>query len=132
MNLSDLVLAVAILIIVITPYSLHWIEQYLPDKQRAALHQFAKYAVQKVEQQFIGDNRQKKDLAVNIVENCFRSARLPVPELILIDAAVESFVYEMKQVAGPPEPEPEPASLRTGPLPIPPSPPMNTLPPTST
>jgi LL-H family phage holin len=129
MNISDVVLAVVIFVIIMTPYTLHWLEQYLPEKQRAALDQFAKYAVQKVEQKFKGNSLQKKDMAVYIVESCFKAAKLPVPDLVLIDAAIESFVFEMNQLAGPPQPEP--ATMGTGPLSVPPVSPTNTIPPTS-
>lgn len=120
MNISDIILAVIILFIVTLPYLILPLIKRLPEKQLAALDQFAKYAVQKVEQQFVGNNLQKKDLAVHIIETCFKAAKLPLPELVLVDAAVESFVYEIKQLAGPSSP-PEPPSISTGPLPVPPT-----------
>jgi LL-H family phage holin len=132
MNISDVVVAALTLIVLLMPYILLPLIQKAPEKQRAALHQFAKYAVQKVEQKFKGTSMQKKDMAVYIVESCFKAAKLPVPDLVLIDAAIESFVYEMKQLAGLPDPpQPEPATMGTGPLPVPPVPPTNTIPTTS-
>jgi hypothetical protein len=99
-------------------------EQRLPDKQHAALDRFAKYAVQKVEQQYTDNpSNHKKVLAERFVEEAFQDAKLPIPSALLIDKAIESFVYEIKQLQAPKPPEPptpDPVILSTGPLPIPP------------
>ena len=119
MSISDIIL---VLIALIMPFLWFLLLQRLPEKQRAALDQFAKYAVYKVEQQYSHfSNSQKKAYAETVIENCFRAARLPIPDYVLIDASIEYFVYVMKQFQVPPQepPEPEPATLKTGPLPVP-------------
>lgn len=126
MNISDVILILFVFIMLLTPYILFLLLQRLPDKRRQALDQFAKYAVQKVEQQYSHmSSAQKRAYAETVIEHCFTAARLPIPDYILIDAAIESFTYELRQVTGPQEPpELEPAALKTGPLPIPPKEPQ--------
>ena|ERR1041385_370208 len=120
-TLSDTILSIVILLLpVLMPIGmgiLSLFEQRLPSKQHAALDQFAKYAVQKVEQQHT-HNPQKKALAVRFVANCFKDADIPVPADSLIDSAIESFVYELGGLQAPKQPEP--AAISTGPLPVPP------------
>ena len=127
MTISDIILYLVILLLpvlfnagkaVVLKY-----EQNLPEKQHANLDRFAKYAVQKVEQQYTDNaSNHKKVLAERFVEECFQDAKLPIPSALLIDKAIESFVFELNQfqVPKPPEPPKDPVILSTGPLPVPP------------
>lgn len=76
--------------------------QRLPEQQRLALEQFARLAVQKVEQQFT-NNPGKKDLAESYVISMFKAFNLPVPPKEAIDIAIEAAVYLVGQIATPTE-----------------------------
>jgi LL-H family phage holin len=119
-TISDIILLLLPFLTALAVWCLRHFEKYLPAKQVQVLNQFAKYAVQKVEQSFTGTSTQKKEQAIRIVANLFTAAKLPIPAMELIDAALESFVYELNQFQDPTDP-PE---LTTGPLPVPPTKPQ--------
>lgn len=75
--------------------------QRLPEQQRVALEQFARLAVQKVEQQYT-NNPEKKALAEAFVATMFKSFNLPVPPKEAIDIAIEAAVYLLNQLSNTP------------------------------
>jgi hypothetical protein len=72
--------------------------QRLPDQQRLALEQFARLAVQKVEQQYT-NNPEKKSLAESFVIAMFKAFNLPIPPKEAIDIAIEASVYLLGQMS---------------------------------
>jgi Bacteriophage holin of superfamily 6 (Holin_LLH) len=96
--LSSLVLVLIPFLVGLVCYIYQCFLQRLPTAQRAALHQFSTYAVQKVEQQYadIG-SAQKKQLAYDALTGLFKSFGLPIPAAHAIDVSIESAVYELSQ-----------------------------------
>lgn len=80
-------------------FSIHWgamLAQRLPDRQRLALEQFARQAVQQVDQQYpTQSNPGKKALAQASVTKLFQIHKLPVPGQDAIDIAIESAVFQL-------------------------------------
>lgn len=73
----------------------------LPERQRAALVEFARMAVQRTEQLYSElPGGQKKEAATLLVRQLFNAFHLPVPAPILVDAAIESAVFTLNRVAG--------------------------------
>ena len=71
----------------------------LPAQQREALEQFARIAVQKVEQQDGNlDGVAKKQLAVSLVIKLFNTFKIPLPPEEIIDAAIEAAVFLVNQI----------------------------------
>jgi hypothetical protein len=70
--------------------------QRLPDHQAPRLEQFARMAVQNVEEQN-KDNPNKKTLAISFVEYLFHEWHLPVPSQSAIDIAVGSAFFEVHE-----------------------------------
>lgn len=69
-----------------------WIQK-LPEHTRLALEQFARMAVQKVEQESKQlSNPAKKQLAVTAVTQLFQEFGLPVPSAEAINIAIEAAV----------------------------------------
>ncbi len=99
MSVSDIIVLLFPVIVFLILWSFRWLEQRLPEKQREALDQFARYAVRKIEQQYSdwsGDK--KKSYAETIVINLFKDMHLPVPSYALVDAAIEAVVFELNQL----------------------------------
>jgi LL-H family phage holin len=73
----------------------------LPTQQREALEQFARIAVQKVEQQdgTLGGTA-KKQLAIDLVIKLFYTFKIPSPPIEMIDAAIEAAVFFINQFPG--------------------------------
>jgi len=113
MSDSDLIIVLWPFIVLLAAWIFRKLEQRLPEKQAAALNQYAKYAVQKIEQQLTGTSSEKKNSAISLVIDLFKGARLPIPAMQLIDAAIESFVYELNQLNREPSGRPEPAITQT-------------------
>lgn len=71
----------------------------LPAQQREALEQFARIAVQKVEQQDGNlDGMAKKQLAVSLVIKLFDTFKIPLPPEEIIDAAIEAAVFLVNHI----------------------------------
>jgi LL-H family phage holin len=71
----------------------------LPTQQREALEQFARIAVQKVEQQNGDlDGAAKKRLAVDLVIKLFNTFKIPQPPEEVIDVAIEAAVFFIGQI----------------------------------
>ena len=75
------------------------LEQRLPPAQREALDYFAEKAVKNVEQTSIGKGIQKKNAAVTMIYAFFDSLKppIPIPGYALIEAAIETCVWELNQ-----------------------------------
>lgn len=75
----------------------------LPAQQRIALEQFAKLAVQQVEQvDESQSNSAKKALAQASMARLFKSFNLPMPPQEAVDIALESAVLELPKTNAPP------------------------------
>lgn len=71
----------------------------LPTQQREALEQFARIAVQKIEQQEgTLSGTAKKQLAIDLVIKLFSTFKIPSPPLEIIDAAIEAAVFFIHQL----------------------------------
>jgi len=78
----------------------HQLVRSLPTQQREALEQFARIAVQKVEQQDSTlSGTAKKQLAVSLVIKLFNTFKIPVPPVEMIDVAIEAAVFLINQVS---------------------------------
>ena len=78
----------------------HFLVQRLPAHTRLALEQFAKMAVQQVEQEHSDkDSETKKALAILAVQQLFRQFGLPIPSPELINIALEAAVYWMNRLS---------------------------------
>jgi LL-H family phage holin len=72
----------------------------LPTQQREALEQFARIAVQKVEQQDSTlSGTAKKQLAIDLVVKLFSTFKIPSPPVEMIDVAIEAAVFAVNQVS---------------------------------
>ncbi len=73
--------------------------QSLPTHQREALEQFARMAVQQVEQQNGGlSGTAKKHLAIDLVVKLFNTFKIPLPPMEMIDLAIEAAVFFINQI----------------------------------
>jgi LL-H family phage holin len=89
-------------------YGYQLLAQRLPEKQRAALDQFAGIAVAKIEQQYSSaSGPNKKQLAIELIGDLFKSFGLPIPSTGAIDAAIEAAVFAINQ-AQPAQDDPAP------------------------
>jgi LL-H family phage holin len=71
----------------------------LPTQQRDALEQFARIAVQQVEQQNASlDGTAKKQLAITLVIKLFSTFKISLPPEDIIDAAIEAAVFFINQL----------------------------------
>jgi LL-H family phage holin len=71
----------------------------LPTQQREALEQFARIAVQKVEQQDGNlDGAAKKQLAASLIIKLFNTFKIPLPPEEITDAAIEAAVFLVNQI----------------------------------
>lgn len=71
----------------------------LPAQQRVALEQFARQAVQQVEQQYANQSStSKKALALASIVNLFKAFGLPAPSPEAIDIAIEAAVLQLPQL----------------------------------
>jgi LL-H family phage holin len=71
----------------------------LPTQQRDALEQFARIAVQQVEQQNASlDGTAKKQLAISLVIKLFSTFKISQPPEDIIDAAIEAAVFFINQL----------------------------------
>lgn len=92
-------------------YVYHQIFQALPQKQRDALEQLATPIVQMVEQVYGSQPDQaKKAEAVNAIKLGFKALNLPVPDDALMNAFIESAVFEMNRLK---------SNTNTQPVPVP-------------
>lgn len=91
----DIIILLFPVIVALMIWLLRIAEQRLPEKQRQALDQFVKIAVQNVEQQYT-HNPDKKNIAISVVIQFFTFFKLPVPDVALIDAAIEACVWEIQ------------------------------------
>ena len=72
----------------------HQLVRSLPTQQREALEQFARIAVQKVEQQDSTlSGTAKKQLAIDLVVKLFSTFKIPSPPVEMIDVAIEAAVF---------------------------------------
>jgi len=86
-------------IIGLAVYVYHQAFQALPQKQRDALEQLATPIVQMVEQVYGSQPDQtKKAEAINAIKLGFKAFNLPVPDDALINAFIESAVFEMNRL----------------------------------
>lgn len=77
--------------------------QRLPEQQRIALEQFARLAVQQVEQEHKPQsNPAKKALAQASMARLFKSFNLPMPPQEAVDIALESAVLALPPTNAPP------------------------------
>ncbi len=77
----------------------HQLVQSLPTHQREALEQFARIAVQHVEQQNgTLSGAAKKELAINLVVKLFNIFKIPSPPVEIIDVAIEAAVFFINQI----------------------------------
>ncbi len=75
------------------------LERCLPAQQREALEQFARIAVQKIEQQHtLLSGTAKKQLAIDLVVKLFNTFKIAAPPLEIIDIAIEAGVFAMGQL----------------------------------
>ena len=135
MTLTDaLIYLTAIITIWLSPFiiayafsMIHKLEQKLPPAQREALDYFAEKAVKNVEQTNKGNSNQKKDAAVTTIYAFFDSLKppIPIPGYALIEAAIETVVWEINQKKIPDELfDGDKRSINTGPIkPVQPQPP---------
>jgi LL-H family phage holin len=80
-------------------YVYHLVFQRLPEKQREALEQLAAPAVQMVEQVYKNvPPEQKKAAALHAIELGFQSFNIPEPDDAVINAFIESAVFEMNRL----------------------------------
>jgi len=103
------------------------LEQRLPPAQREALDYFAEKAVKKVEQTSKGVGNQKKDAAVTLIYSFFDELKptIPIPGYALIEAAIETCVWEINKSKIPDEFfDGDKRTINTGPIkPVQPQPP---------
>lgn len=113
MNISDIIITLLPFLSALSLFLFRLAEQRLPEKQRNTLDKYAKYAVQTVEQKFGNWTPiQKKARAIALIEETFRAAHLPIPDVALIDTAIESFVYEVNSFQDPtPPPDNQPIAI---------------------
>lgn len=96
-QIIDIILTLLLPVMVGIAYWLfHFLIQRMPQQQRGALEQFARMAVQSVEQQSTVP-AQKKTLATGIVASLFKAFKLPVPPEEAIDIAIESAVFDLSK-----------------------------------
>jgi LL-H family phage holin len=77
----------------------HQLIRSLPTQQRDALEQFARIAVQQVEQQNASlSGTAKKQLAISLVIKLFNTFKIPLPPEDIVDAAIEAAVFFIKQL----------------------------------
>jgi hypothetical protein len=95
--------------------SIHWtriLAQKLPEQQRHALEQFAKIAVQSVEQEYLNDpgkaDKPKKRLAEDAIIKLFSEFNLPVPSRESIGIVIEAAVLSLPKPQDLPPSRPSP------------------------
>jgi len=72
----------------------HQLVRSLPTQQREALEQFARIAVQQVEQLNAGlSGTAKKQLAIDLVVELFNTFKIPSPPVEMINVAIEAAVF---------------------------------------
>ena len=77
----------------------HQLVQSLPTHQREALEQFARIAVQHVEQQNgTLSGAAKKELAIDLVIKLFNIFKIPSPPVEIINVAIEAAVFFINQI----------------------------------
>src|SRR6266571_4343245 len=77
----------------------HQLVQSLPTHQREALEQFARMAVQQIEQQNGSlSGTAKKQLAIDLVVRLFNTFKIPSPPVEMIDVAIEAAVFFINQI----------------------------------
>ncbi len=92
-------------------YIYHQVFQALPLKQREALEHLASPAVQMVEQMYKNvPSEQKKATALHAIELGFQAFNLPEPDNAVINAFIESAVFEMNRL----KPAQRPPTLQGG------------------
>lgn len=80
-----------------------WIQK-LPENTRLALEQFARMAVQQVEQEGAQlSNPAKKQLAISAITHLFQEFGLPVPTAEAINIAIEAAVLLLPTASEPPK-----------------------------
>jgi len=80
-------------------YVYHQVWQRIPEKQRDALEQLALPIVQMVEQQYKDASpEQKKEAALHTISLAFTAFNLPEPDDAVINAFIESAVFEMNRL----------------------------------
>lgn len=80
-------------------YIYHQVWQRTPEKQRHALEQLATPIVQMVEQQYKDATpQQKKEAALHAISLAFTAFNLPEPDDAVINAFIESAVFEMNRL----------------------------------
>jgi LL-H family phage holin len=77
----------------------HRLVRSLPTRPHEALEQFARMAVQQIEQQNASlSSADKKQLAIDLVLKLFNIFKIPAPPVEIIDVAIEAAVFFIKQI----------------------------------
>jgi hypothetical protein len=70
----------------------------LPATKHTLLEQLARTAVQYVEQKYkTSTSQEKKDFALAAIKTLLLAARLPLPNLVILDLVIEAAVYLLNQ-----------------------------------
>lgn len=86
-------------IIALIIYIYHQMFQRLPQKQRDALDQLATPIVQMVEQVYKNATpEEKKAAALHTIDLAFKAFGIPEPDSAIINAFIESAVYELNRM----------------------------------
>ncbi len=91
--------AIPLILAPIAIWVIRWFEQRLPPAQRAALDYFAEKAAKNIEQTSKGTSLQKKNAAVTMIYAFFDGLKppIPIPGHALIEAAIETVVWEINK-----------------------------------
>lgn len=96
--IGNLAIVLFPLIISLAAWLYQHLIQWLPDRQRATLSQFARMAVTSTEQLYSDlSGSGKKQEAMNALAALFKSFGLPVPGAAALSAAIEAEVWLMHQ-----------------------------------
>lgn len=86
-------------IIALLVYVYHQMFQRMPQKQRDALDQLATPIVQMVEQVYKNASpEEKKAAALHTIDLAFKAFNIPEPDSAIINAFIESAVYELNRM----------------------------------
>jgi hypothetical protein len=79
----------------------HRLVRSLPTRPHEALEQFARMAVQQIEQQnasLSSADKKQLALALDLVLKLFNIFKIPAPPVEIIDVAIEAAVFFIKQI----------------------------------
>lgn len=72
-------------------------ESRLPANQQDMLERYAKMAVQYVEQSVLADGHEKKNRAIDLTQKLLLAAKLPIPNMAILNAAIEAAVLVLNR-----------------------------------